>query len=488
VRCQRPLRLVVLLLVPLCAASAPPAAPADTVVEARIERITNGLLPAVKVTNRAPMTMTLRSRMTQLNVPGVSIAVIHAGTIEWARGFGVTRLDGPPVTPDTLFQAGSISKPVASMGALKLVEQGKLRLDEDVNRVLVSWKLPENDFTKKKQVTLRGLMTHSAGLTVHGFPGYAAGEPVPTVPQVLDGAKPLVNTDPVRVDMEPGTKWRYSGGGITILQLMMTDVTRKRFPELMQELVLGPLGMTHSTYEEPLPACATGASSDSVLSAAARCSGRAAHVSGDGGRRPLDHRERPGALGDRRAGGPRGKSNRVLSQSTLEQMTRRQFENWGLGVAVGGEGEKANFGHGGVDEGFDAQLFAYAKTGDGVAIMTNANGGQTLATEILRAVAKEYGWPDYKQQERTAIEVDAATLATYAGSYELPNRRLSVSVREGRLYVSLGGGEIEALAATPTKFFGVFQGNWYEFQPGDDGQMTVTVTAGTNVVKGKRAP
>src|SRR5579872_5590451 len=170
--------------------------------------------------------------MEKYHVPGVSIAVIEHGAISWAQGYGVAEAGSTkPVTADTMFQAASISKPVASTATLRLVQRGKLSLDTDVNEYLKSWKVPDNEFTTEKKVTLRRIMSHSAGLTVHGFPGYAAGEPLPTIPEVLDGTKPA-NTPAVRVNVEPGTIWRYSGGGYTIMQLAMTDVTEKSFPAL----------------------------------------------------------------------------------------------------------------------------------------------------------------------------------------------------------------------------------------------------------------
>ena len=159
-----------------------------------------------------PVDITLRQLMDTFNVPGLSVAVIDNYQIAWASGFGVTERGGrTPVTATTLFQAGSISKPVAAVGAMALVEQGKLSLDEDVNKKLTTWKVPENEFTRDQKVTLRRLMSHSAGLTVHGFPGYAVNEPVPTLVQIFNGEKPA-NTKPIRVDFVPGTKMRYSGG------------------------------------------------------------------------------------------------------------------------------------------------------------------------------------------------------------------------------------------------------------------------------------
>lgn len=223
-----------------------------TEVEQHIERIQNGLLPPVTEKGEPAKTKKLADEMAAMHVPGVSIAMIHGGKIEWARGFGVTSIGGPAVTPETLFQAASISKPVTAMEVLHLVEAGKINLDTDVNQYLKSWKLPANQFTEKNKVTVRELLTHTGGLTVHGFAGYAAGEPVPTLLHVLNGEKPA-NSDRIRVDTPPGTIWRYSGGGYVIAQQLLEDVGGAPFAKLMQDTVLAPLGMTKSTYEQPLP-------------------------------------------------------------------------------------------------------------------------------------------------------------------------------------------------------------------------------------------
>lgn len=221
-------------------------------LEQRIQRIQNELLPAVLVKGDPPATTKLADRMAALHVPGVSIAVIHDGKIEWARGFGNASIGGPPVTPDTLFQAASISKPVAALAVLRLVQSGKLNLDTDVNQYLKTWKVPSNPLTDRTKVTLRELLTHTAGLTVHGFAGYASDAPLPTLVQVLNGEKPA-NSAPILVDTEPGTIWRYSGGGYVIAQQLLQDVTGEPFAKLMHDTVLEPMGMTKSTYEQPLP-------------------------------------------------------------------------------------------------------------------------------------------------------------------------------------------------------------------------------------------
>ena len=192
-------------------------------------------------------------QLEPLRVPGASAAVINSYGVEWARGFGVLEMgNNAVVTEDTLFQAASISKPVAAMAALKFVQDGKLTLSEDVNAKLQSWKIPENKFNRSRTITLTHLLSHTAGLTVPGFPGYAQGQPLPTLMQVLDG-KPPANTPPIRVQEPPGKQWRYSGGRYCVVQQLLTDTSERGVTELLWKMVLDPLGMNLSTFEQPLP-------------------------------------------------------------------------------------------------------------------------------------------------------------------------------------------------------------------------------------------
>ena len=241
--------------------SSPAAGSTNAAQEPHVANVLRGLRPFVEIAGRPPVRWTLGERMAHHHVPGVGIAVIEGGRIAWARGAGVkTAGSADPknaVTPDTLFQAGSISKPVTATAMLRLVERGTLQLDTDVNSYLTTWKVPDNEHTQKEKVTLRRLASHTAGLTIFGFPGYERNQPIPTLVQILNGTAPA-NTEPVRVDVVPGSISRYSGGGTLVMQLLMMDVTGEPFPALMQELVLGPAGMTHSTFEQPLPAARAG--------------------------------------------------------------------------------------------------------------------------------------------------------------------------------------------------------------------------------------
>jgi CubicO group peptidase (beta-lactamase class C family) len=223
---------------------------ADDPGSVRIQRVENGLTPKDWV--QGGPVWTLAERMGHYGVPGVSVAVIHDFEVAWAKGYGVCDAEkGGAVTPQTLFQAASISKPFAALAALQLVQAGVLDLDEDVNRKLTTWKVPENQFTVEEKVTLRRVITHTAGLTVSGFRGYAPGEPVPDIRPVVEGEEPA-NSAPVRVDAVPGTRFRYSGGGYTVLQLLIEDVTGRPLPDLVQEKVMAPAGMAHSSFRKPL--------------------------------------------------------------------------------------------------------------------------------------------------------------------------------------------------------------------------------------------
>jgi CubicO group peptidase (beta-lactamase class C family) len=351
------------------------AAQTSAVIDERIQRIQDAIPAQVVVKGDPASTTKLADRMAALHVPGVSIAVIHDGKIEWARGFGVTSVGGPPVTPDTLFQAASISKPVAAMAVLRLVQSGKLSLDTDVNQYLKTWKLPANSFTERTKVTIRELLTHTAGLTVHGFLGYASDAPLPTLVQVLDGEKPA-NSGAIRVNTDPGKAWRYSGGGYVVAQQLLQDVTGEPFAKLMNDTVLAPIGMTKSTYQQPLP-------KSRMAEVAMPYRGNGQPVPGG----PHVYPEMaPAGLWTTPSDLARyaievqkslaGASNRVLSAAMVRQMLTPGLNQQGLGPGTGGSDKRPYFTHGGANEGYRCNLVAY-NDGDGVVIMTNGdNGGQ----------------------------------------------------------------------------------------------------------------
>lgn len=423
-----------------------------------IYQVLNGL---VRPSDRAEGLIqkhSLTDRMAALHVPGVSIAVIHHGSIDWAQGFGVVSLGGPQVTVNTLFQAGSISKPLAAMAVLRLAEEGNLSLDVDVNTQLTSWKLPEASVAEGKPVTLRELLCHTGGTTVHGFPGYEAGVPVPTLIQVLDGVPPA-NSPAIRIEAAPESRWKYSGGGYVIMQQIVLDKAKLPFPALLHDTVLARIGMVHSTYQQPLPAYLRS-------SAAIPYDGNGVPVTGGAHTYPelaaAGLWTTPSDLARyiiEVQTSLQGKSNHVLSVDMTRQMlipckvnmdavdaevarqmdqTRKNMNldsietlkkkmdsdeamvkmmggsdayerlqaslktsllaksNWGLGLQLGGSVENPTFLHGGSNVGYESLMASYERAGEGAVVMTNGQGGAELVREVMQSIVTAYGWPDFQ--------------------------------------------------------------------------------------------
>jgi CubicO group peptidase (beta-lactamase class C family) len=477
------LSLALSLLIP----SARPAAQ-DAGRDARRARVERGLLPPVLV--KGVPAWSIEERLRHYKVPGVSVAVIKDFKVEWAGGYGFKDAEArEPVTERTLFQAGSISKPVAAMTILKKVEQGRLSLDEDVNLKLTSWKLPENEFTAKKKVTLANLLSHTAGLTVHGFPGYAAGEKLPTVPQVLDGAPPA-NTAPVRVDLEPGTRFRYSGGGTTVAQLLLTDAERKPFPDIARETVLAPLGMTESGYEQPLPAARARHAATGYRADGSAVKGKF-HVYPEMAAAglwttPTDLAK----FGIEVQLSLQGRSNKVLSKATAERMVTPYLpsSDVGLGFFVDKRGQSVYFGHNGADEGFRANLLVHREKGFGAVVMVNSDNGQIIG-EIFRAVAREYGWDEYLPAEFETVSVAPERLSSYAGRYLVnPDRVLKVWAEGGRLFAEpTQGSKVELFPISETTFVRQDANIRATFVPAAEGQPAkVTLVGGNNTTDAPR--
>jgi CubicO group peptidase (beta-lactamase class C family) len=410
----------------------------------RIARIESSLTTPVVIKGQPVQRMTLQSRMRYYHIPAVSIAFFDASGIRWTRAYGAT--------PETLFQAGSISKPVSAVGTMRAVQDGLLKLDQNVNDVLPGWKVPENALTAKQPVTLRELLSMTAGTTVPGFEGYERGKPLPTLQQVLDGVPPA-NSAPVRVDLQPGTQYRYSGGGSTIAQLLLLSMVHESFANYMHDKVLAPMGMTDSTFEQPLP--------QPLWARAATATDPAGKTyPGDWHVYPTQFAAglwtTPTDLAKFAIGVQRsldGAPDAVLSQQNAELMLTAVKDHYGLGFESHGDGKSARFGHNGANAGFQADLIMY-RGGEGVAIMTNSDNGIDLIVEVLSSIGFVYDWKDYQAKERSVFPMAPSAGARYVGRYDMSGTPLTIEQRDGALYIDgLLGSPTQIYPESPSAFF-----------------------------------
>nr|WP_293842977.1 serine hydrolase [uncultured Arsenicibacter sp.] len=456
-----------------------------TPVLQRIRHVEAGLVPSVELVGEPVQRYTLADRMRYYHVPAVSIAVINNGQLEWAKAYGHLSADSlQPATPETLFQAASVSKPVSALGVLRLVEQERIRLDSNVNTYLSGWKVPSSRFTAQKPVTLRQLLSHSSGLNVHGFGGYLPGKPLPTVRQILNGEAPA-NSPAVRSDTVPGARWRYSGGGYMVIQQLTEDITRQPFAAYMQQAVLKPLGMRHSTFAQPLPA-------NLLAKATTGHDGKGAKINGD---RHIYPELAPAGLWTTPTDlaayllnvqqAFRNKQGGLLSQAMTRQMLTPQSGGYGLGPGLGGQDDKLAFGHGGGNEGFRCFIYAFAHTGQGAVVMTNADNGMDLVYEVLRGISAEYNWPAFKPVTKKVVPLPANQLTRLAGRYEgygdkKPELHITVS-GNGLLVTQVWNGDSYTLLPEGgLAFFTLDGGSPFVFETSPDGNITGLLAFGSD--------
>ncbi len=385
----------------------------------------------------------LLERMVDYAIPGVSIAIINDYQLEWACGYGVCKTGEPEqITSDTLFQGYSISKAVTAIAILRLVEEGRLDLDVDVNRFLKSWKIPANR-SWLPEVTLRQLLSHTAGTNVAWFAGYHRDQDTPTLREVLDGEQPA-NTPSIRITTLPGTRFRYSGGGYCILQQLLMDVMQQPFPKLMSALVLKPLGMIHSAYEQPLP-------SHRAKMAATGHRAKGKPVAGNWHVYPelaaaglwttpsdlarfalmLQYalEEKPHHL----------LSTQMVKELLIPQSHGNDSGDMGLGIFVQGEGSYARFGHPGDNTGFTSLWVSLMQGGQGCILMTNSDNGWSLQNELLHTIAQVYAWPELPPRKKHE-DFDAEVDDTIVGEYELrSNLSLTISKTDKHLSLQISG-------------------------------------------------
>lgn len=434
-----------------------PEAPAGP----RIEGVESGM-PSVSKEGRT-LELTLQGWMEALRIPGVGVAIIDGYEIVAAKGYGVREAGagGDPVTAKSLFQAASISKPIAALALLHHAGLGAFDLDQGINTYLQSWKLPDSEVAAVDRVTLRDLLAHSAGITPGGFVGYERGSAVPTLLQILEGTPPASNR-PARILAVPGAEVSYSGLGYVMLQLALSEHLGKPFEEIIRASIFDPVGMDDSTLAQELT---------EALDARAARGHRADGEAIPGGWHVYPELAAAGMwstptdlakLAIEVARSSSDRSHRILSHEMTLRMLTQHRDQMGLGFVIRPGSEHGWFAHSGGNPGYRCHFQMLAGTGQGVVIMTNSDVGGLIIPLITRSVARAYAWPvseirdlsagsteaiftridekvDQPASARKKIDVDEKVLKRYVGRYELgPGQVFEVDLSEGSLYVRLG--------------------------------------------------
>jgi CubicO group peptidase (beta-lactamase class C family) len=415
---------------------------------------------------------TLEERMSKYKTRGVSIAVINDYKIEWAKGYGwADSAERRKVTPKTLFQAASISKSLSGVGLLRLVQDKKLDLHSDVNQYLTSWKFPYDSVSKGKKITLAHLLSHTAGLSVHGFPGYAVNDSLPTLTDILDGRKPA-NSEAIRSQFPPGEKFQYSGGGTTVAQLIAMDISKKPYDEFMWVNVLKPLSMNNSSYSMPPDGKRASYLATGYLNDGEEVEGKF-HLYPELASASLwtSPSELCNYIIDTQLS-LQGKSEKVLNQEmTKLRLTPNIDNNSALGVFIDSRDSARYFHHSGGNYGFTCHYVGSMEEGKGVVVMTNSDNGAILE-EIVNSVASVYQWKNYyRPVYKKVISVPEEILDTYIGKYDLTGETIIIFKENATLFVNYRGMLWKVYFTSDRDFFVMEYNAELKFQTDSEGRI-----------------
>ncbi|WP_299365973.1 serine hydrolase [Winogradskyella sp.] len=400
-------------------------------LEKRIQQVENNLIFPTLITDTSPLTTnTIYDQLKKHKIHGASIAVINKGKIDWSKGYGYCNQDKTKtISTQTLFQSASIGKIISSLVSLKLVEQGQIDLDKNVNLYLKRWKLEENSFTKDQPVTLRHLLTHSAGLTDdYGFLGYKPTDDIPSLLQILNNESPAKTRKSLSIKTKPGTKERYSGGGYLIIQLLVEDVSGIPFEEYVEQHIFEPLQMTNSTYNYSPDINLGKPIADGHLYNGKSLKKKKYHIYPE-----------KGAAGPWTTAEDLAKlvigiqTNRILNSQLTQEMMTPQINNKGLGVNLKGIDKAYMFWHAGQNLGYTALVYGSIEGGDGAVVLVNSDGGEQFLQELMSSISTVYNWPVMKSYN--TIEISEQEIELLEGTYENQGTRLFIKLRKGKLFV-----------------------------------------------------
>lgn len=446
-------------------------------IQNRIKSVENNLRQWTKIKGQPEWT--LDERMKYYNVNGISIVVIKDFKIDWAKGYGLSdSLSGRQVNTATLFQVGSISKAINGLGVLSLVQNGKLDLDKEINEFLKSWKFPYDSLSKGKKITLANLLSHTAGLSGHGFPGYFIGDTIPSLIEILDGKAPA-NTKAIRSEFEPSLKYKYSGGGTTISQLIIQDVVQQPYNYFMRKTIFDPLGMKTSSYEQP-----PSAANKKLLATGYLTNGKAVvgnyHIYPEQAAAGLwSNPSELAAYVIEIQQSLVGKSNKILSQEMATRyvmpfnsnyVTPYPDEEVALGVFSRKTGNERYFTHDGSDQGFKAKFIGSIKDGYGAVLMINSDSREILE-EVVNAIAFTYNWKNFIEPDKTVLKVNDDILDSYVGEYLFENDPLSIIKVGEHLFVMVNKIKMQMWFTSETEFFVLEQKAYSRFLKDEQGKV-----------------
>ena len=473
---MRKINFVLLLLQCLSAATA--QQPYSKAVKEQIARVEANLSGGMVIDGKL---YTLSERMKHYNVAGLSVAVIDNYQIVWAKGYGYAdKKEDREVTTNTLFEPGSISKSLNAVGILQLAQQGKLDLYQDINQYLVNWKFPYDTVSHGKKITTAQLLSHTAGLGVHGFPGYQRDSAIAAVTDILDGRAPS-NTEAVRSVTEPGKESRYSGGGILITQQMLTDLTKQRYEQYIYEHVLRPLGMTNSSYNQP--------------PAVSQRKNLATGYKSNGNEVPGKYFVYP----EKAAAGLwttptdickyilemqqayQGKSSKVLNQEMVKLHVTPYKNDVAMGTFIQNRNGEKYFDHTASNEGFSGLFIGGLTNGKGAAIFVNSDDA-SIAFELVNTIALVYNWAGFKKPEQiTTVPVNDTITSKYIGEYILDGYYTEIKKEKDGLYIWTDGINSKMHFTSSTDFRNIELGGTKTFTFDNAG----TVTGYSNTINGR---
>lgn len=372
----------------------------------------------------------IAERMAFHKVPAVSVAVIKQGKIDWSQAYGMKSVESQQkVDCNTLFQAASLSKPVTLMAVMRMHQAGKIYLDKDINQYLTSYELPPGKQTEANPVTFRNILNHTSGISPGGYRGYAKDEGFPTDIEVLT-KQGVTNSQLVEVVNLPGDKLAYSGGGYTVAELAMQDITQQTFKQLMDFWILNPLKMDSADFSQPIPEAkhhqvARGHKSDGSM------------VKGGWHAHPEQAAAGLWATATDMAlfmieihKGYKGESN-IFSQAMIAELLKQPREQHVYGFIISGKEDSLMLSHYGGNAGYSTGMHIYLESGDGISYLANSDyNGNSLNSEIRFAVSDTYNWPNFKQQNVKRRSETPKSLQELVGRYTFKNWKINIEYSE----------------------------------------------------------